>query len=32
VWTEREEVERAIGELGLSAELVALPEAEALRI
>jgi hypothetical protein len=32
MWTERDDVERAIGELGLSAELVALPEVEARRI
>jgi hypothetical protein len=32
MWTEREEVERAIGELGFSAELVALADVDALRI
>lgn len=32
MWTEREEVERAIGELGLSAALVAIPDVEAQRI
>lgn len=32
MWTERAEVERAIRELGLSAELVAIPDVEAQRI